>query len=150
MQSPKSGGLTSLGQDSLGESLHIEVGKCVSYGRMLLSNRLALKDLTESYCLELVDYAVVHSTKLFCLVDSLCIEEEVHLSKLKTKYWQRTDKYGIRIPKSAKGAIEIDQENHETHWQDTIKLEMENSCIAFEVYAGDTRNLIATKQEQDT
>ena len=36
------------------------------------------------------------------------------ISKVKSKYWQRTHKYGIRVPHSVKEAIAIDQANGNT------------------------------------
>ena len=39
----------------------------------------------------------------------------------KSNYWQRTHKYGIRIPKSVKETIEIDEENGNTQWRDEKK-----------------------------
>ena len=36
------------------------------------------------------------------------------LSKIKSKYWERSHKYGIRIPKTVKEAIAIDKENGDT------------------------------------
>ena len=53
------------------------------------------------------------------------------ISKIKSKYWQRTHKYGIRIPKSVKEVYEIDKENGNTLWTEAIKKEMANVGIAF-------------------
>ena len=36
------------------------------------------------------------------------------LSKVKSKYWVRTHKYGIRVPKIVQEAIEIDRMNKDT------------------------------------
>ena len=38
-------------------------------------------------------------------------EEELIISKLKSKYCQRTHKYGIKILKSVKEAYEFDEDN---------------------------------------
>ena len=46
------------------------------------------------------------------------------ISKLKSKYWQRTHKYGIRIPKSLKKAYDFDEENVDKLWTYGIKKEM--------------------------
>ena len=51
---------------------------------------------------------------------------------MKTKYWQRTHKFGIRIPKSVKEALAIDKENGNTLWWDAICKEMTNVRPAFE------------------
>ena len=63
------------------------------------------------------------------------------ISKATTKYWDRTHKYGIEIPKTVQDAIRIDKENHNTLWQDAIAMEMKNLHIAFEVFEGDIQDL---------
>ena len=46
------------------------------------------------------------------------------ISKLKYKYWQRTHKYGIKIPKSVNEAYEFDEENVNKLCTGGIKEEM--------------------------
>ena len=48
------------------------------------------------------------------------------ISKVKTKYWSRTHKYDILIPKNIKEAFEIDAKNGNKLWQESIALEMKN------------------------
>ena len=55
------------------------------------------------------------------------------LSKIKSKYWQRTHKFGIRIPKSVEQAIAIDKQNGNSLWWDEICTEMKNVRPAFEM-----------------
>ena len=45
------------------------------------------------------------------------------ISKLKSKYWQITHKYGIKIPRSVKKGFEFDEENGNKLWTDGIKEE---------------------------
>ena len=59
-----------------------------------------------------------------------------------SKYFQRTHKYGIRVPKSVKEAQEVDTQNGNTLWMDSIRLEMTNNRIAFETYEGDVKDLV--------
>ena len=54
------------------------------------------------------------------------------LAKVKSKYWQRTHKYGIRILKSIEEALAIDKANGNTLWWDAICKEMKNVRLAFE------------------
>jgi hypothetical protein len=42
-------------------------------------------------------------------------------------------KYGIELPTSVKHAIDIDCKNKNSFWQDALKKEMGNVCIAFEI-----------------
>ncbi len=51
---------------------------------------------------------------------------------MKSKYWQRTHKYGIRIPKTVQEALAIDKQNGNTLWWDAICKEMRNVRPAFE------------------
>ena len=46
------------------------------------------------------------------------------ISKLKSKYWERTHKYGMRVPKRVDEAYEIDKENGDTLWADAMEEEM--------------------------
>ena len=54
------------------------------------------------------------------------------LSKVKSKYWQRTHKYGIEIPKSISHAKQLDAKNNNTLWWDAICDEMATIRVAFE------------------
>ncbi len=42
-------------------------------------------------------------------------------------------KYGIEVPTSVKHAIDIDHKNKNIFWQDALKKETGNICIAFEI-----------------
>ena len=50
--------------------------------------------------------------------------------KLKSNYWQRTHKYGIKIPKSVKEAYEFDEENGNKLWKFGIKEEINKVMVA--------------------
>ena len=64
------------------------------------------------------------------------------ISRVKFKYWQRTHKYGIRVPHSVKEAMEIYQTNGNTVWQHAINLEMVNIRPDLEVWESDKFRLI--------
>ena len=38
------------------------------------------------------------------------------ISKIKSHYWKRTHKYGIRVPKLLEGSVQIDKGNGKTLW----------------------------------
>ena len=107
---------------------------------------VAMKDLKESYPVELAHYALnreIQDEPAFAWwVPYVLKKQKRILQKVKSKYWERTHKYGIRIPKNIKEAIEIDRENKNTYWMDAIKLEMKNVRVAFEEYEGDPKTLI--------
>ena len=68
------------------------------------------------------------------------------ISKLKCKYWERTHKYGIRIPKSIQEARELDRQNGNNLWMDSVRLEMSNVKVAFEEYNGNPSELIGYQE----
>jgi len=109
-----------------------------------------LKDVKDSYPVELAEYAVnnkVDDEPAFAWWVPYTIKKKARIiSKIKSKYWQRTHKYGIRIPKSIKDAIRIDAENGNTLWWDAIMMEMRNVRPAFEVYDGDIKDLIGYQE----
>ena len=109
---------------------------------------VALKDLKDSYPVELAIYAkerkVDDEPAFAWWVPYILRKQKRILQKVKTKYWARTHKHGI--PKSVKEAMEIDKENGNTLWMDAIKLEMRNVRIAFEEFDGDPNTLIGYTQ----
>ena len=109
------------------------------------SNRVNLKDMKESYPVDTMEYAIkhnIHEEPAFAWwVPFVKRKRTAIISKATTKYWDRTHKYGIEIPKSVQDAIRIDKENHNTLWQDAIAMEMKNLHIAFEVFEGDIQDL---------
>ena len=110
------------------------------------SDWIAMKDLKESYPVELATYAVdrkIQDEPAFAWwVPHVLKKRAIILQKVKSKYWARTHKYGIRIPKNIKEAIAIDAENGDTQWTDAIKLEMRNVRVAFEEFHGDPQSLV--------
>ena len=105
-----------------------------------------LKDVKDSYPIEMASYAHRNNLENEPAFSWWCpyvrMKQTRICSKLKSKYWQRTHKYGIRIPKTVKEAIQIDNENGNTLWWDAILLEMKNVRPAFKRYDGDVRKLI--------
>jgi hypothetical protein len=53
------------------------------------------------------------------------------------RYHTRTHKFGIQIPKTWDEAVKLDEENCKTLWQDAIRKEMINVCIAFKLINGE-------------
>lgn len=66
---------------------------------------------------------------------------------MKTNYWSRTHKYGIRIPKNTiQEAFEIDREAGNTLWMDATRMEMKNVRVEFEEFDGDPNTLVGYTQ----
>jgi hypothetical protein len=84
------------------------------------TNWVALKDMKESYPVQVADYAIasrIEDEPAFAWwVPDVIKKRQRILSKVKTKYWQRTHKFGIRLPKTVAQAQAIDKENGDTLW----------------------------------
>ena len=100
------------------------------------TNWVALKDMKNSYPVQVADYAVANriddEPAFAWWVPTVLKKRTRILSKVKAKYWQRTHKFGIRIPKTVAQAQQIDKENGDTLWWDAILMEMRNVRPAFE------------------
>ena len=114
------------------------------------SNWVSLKDLKDSYPVQLAEYAVqakIQDRPTFAWwVPYNLKKRSAIISKIKSKYWQRTHKYGIKIPKSVKQALEFDAENKNNFWAEAIRLEMENVKVAFTLCEGDPEKLVGYKK----
>ena len=104
-----------------------------------------LKDVKDSYPVELAEHAVnnkVDDEPAFAWWVPYTLKKKARIiSKIKSKCWEKTHKYGIRIPKSVQDAIRLDTQNGNTLWWDAIMLEMKNVRPAFEEYEGDVKDL---------
>jgi hypothetical protein len=111
---------------------------------------IVLKGLKESYPVELAQYAIERGIQdepaIAWWLPHVVKKQKRILRKVKSKYWARTHKYGIRDPKSIEEAIEIDKENGNSLWMDAIRLEMKNVRMAFEEYDGDPNSLVGYVQ----
>ena len=114
------------------------------------SNWIALKDLKNSYPIELARYAmenkIADQPAFAWWVPYTIRKMKSILSKVKSKYWQRTHKYGIRVPKNVNEAYEIDKENGDTLWTDAIKEEMVKIKNAVRKYNGDPSDLVGYQE----
>ena len=112
---------------------------------------VTLKDLKESYPVPLADYAVANDIQaepaFAWWVPYTVKKRKAIIGKMKSsKHWERTHKYGVRVPRNMKEALQIDAENGNTMWVDAVKLEMKNNRVAFEEYDGRIEDLVAYEQ----
>lgn len=100
------------------------------------SNFIPLSEMKESFPIRTATYAVEHRLNeepaFAWWVDWTLKKTKRIINKVKSKYW---DKYGIKIPHSVGNTL----------WQDAIKQEMTNNCVAFEEYNGDISKLVGYK-----
>jgi hypothetical protein len=54
------------------------------------------------------------------------------IKKVKARYWAKTDKVGIELPKTVAEALKIDERTETDFWRKAIELEMKNVIPAFE------------------
>ena len=89
---------------------------------------LPLKDLKESYPIEVAECAVANKTQeepaFRWWVPCVLKKKQRIISKVKSKHWRTSHKFGLRLPHSVKEALAIDAENGNTFWRDAIQKEM--------------------------
>ena len=101
---------------------------------------VALKDMKESFPVQVAEYAVASRIAMepaFAWWTPTVLRRRNRIvAKVKSKYWVRTHKFGIRIPKSVEEAVKLDKANGDTLWWDAICKEMKNVRPAFEEFEG--------------
>ena len=104
-------------------------------GRM---NWIALKDLKESCQVQVAEYSVgarISMELAFAWWVPYTLKKCNQIfAKVKSKYWIRTHKFGVRIPKSVQEVKELDHQNGNNLWWEAICKEMKNVRPAFEVW----------------
>ena len=111
---------------------------------------ISLKDIKQSYPVEAAMYSrdhQLHEEPAFAWWVPYTLKKQKRiLSKLKSKYWQRTHKYGIELPKSVEEAYEIDDRNKNTLWRDAIEMEMKRIRDSFKLYHDNPEELIGYQE----
>ena len=104
------------------------------------TNWVSLNDIKESYPVQVAEFTLATCISMepafAWWVPFMLKKRNWILAKVKSKYWLRTHKFGIRIPKSVEEAKKIDEQNGDTLWWDAIGKEMKNIVPAFEVFEG--------------
>jgi hypothetical protein len=94
--------------------------------------------MKESYPVQLAEYAVsariAEEPGFAWWVPHTLRKRNRIIAKLKSKYWVRTHKFGIKIPKTIAEAKQFDQENGNNLWWEAISKEMRNVRPAFEAW----------------
>jgi hypothetical protein len=106
---------------------------------------VSMKDIKGSYPVQLAEYAtqrrIAGEPAFVWWICHVLQQPNIIIAKLKTKYWVRTHKFGVKIPKTVKEAKLFDKENGNTLWWDAICREMKNVQPAFEVWDKDVSEL---------
>lgn len=94
-----------------------------------------LKDLKDSYPVELAEYAVAngltHEPVFNWWVRKVLRKRDRIISKVKSRYWKTTHKFGCRVPKSVTDALAIDKETGTDYWEKAIQKEMKKAKVAW-------------------
>ena len=115
------------------------------------TNWIALKDLKESYPVQVTEYSVgarISMEPAFAWWVPYMLKKCNHIvAKVKSKYWIRTHKFGVWIPKSVQEVKELDHQNGNNLWWEAICKEMENVRPAFEVWEKDVSQIPPSYQQ---
>jgi hypothetical protein len=100
------------------------------------SSWLPMKDVKESNPIELAEYAVANQIAdepaFAWWVRYTLRKRDRIIKKVKSRYWKRTHKFGIEMPKSIQEAFAIDRRTGTDFWRKAIEKEMKNIQVAFE------------------
>ena len=114
------------------------------------TNWINVKDLKESFPVQLAEYVennrLSREEAFSWWLPYVLKKRKSIIAKLKSKYWQRTHKYGIRVPKSVEEALRIDKEEGNTFWADAIEVEMRKIRPAVKLYDGDIKDLVGYQE----
>jgi hypothetical protein len=99
------------------------------------SNWIALNDLKASNPIELAKYAVgnqlVYEPAFRWWVKDALRSRNRIISKVKSRYWKTTHKFGIEVPKDVTQALAIDSKTGTDFWRKAIEKEILNVTPAF-------------------
>ena len=106
--------------------------------------------MKESNPIEVTAYAVanciVEETAFKWWVSQTVRKRNRVISKLKGKYWHTTDKFGIRLPKYVKEALEIDRITRTDFWRKAINKEMSKVKVAWKSDESSLLNRLGLKR----
>jgi hypothetical protein len=92
--------------------------------------------MKESHPIEVVEYAIVNKIieePAFAWWAKKVLRKHDHIiQKVNARYWQRTHKYGILVPKTVDEALMLEKETGTNFWAVAIKKEMNAIKSAFE------------------
>ena len=96
-----------------------------------------LQRLKESNPVEIAEYAVAQGiddeVAFAWWVPHTLRKRTRIIAAVNKRYFKRTHKFGIRLPKTVKEALELDKLNGNTLWQDALEKEMKAVRVAFKI-----------------
>ena len=101
----------------------------------------ALKDLKESNPVEVAEYAVgakiVSEPAFAWWVPFTLKRRDRIIAKIDARFAKKSHKFGIAVPSTVKEALQMDRDNGNTAWWDSIQKEMKNVRVAFNILDDD-------------
>ncbi|KAI2511653.1 Reverse transcriptase (RNA-dependent DNA polymerase) [Fragilaria crotonensis] len=95
-----------------------------------------LSELKESNPVQVAEYAVANKIAeepaFAWWVRNVLRKRDRIIKKVKARYWAKTHKFGIELPKTVAEALKIDERTGTDFWRKAIELEMKNVMPAFE------------------
>ena len=83
-----------------------------------------LKDMKESHPVQVAEYALVNKIleepAFAWWATTVLLKRDRIIKKVKSRYWMRTHKYGILLPKSVTKALQVDKEMGTNFWAQAI------------------------------
>jgi hypothetical protein len=108
------------------------------------------RDLKESNPIELAEYGKANDLldePVFAWWAKYVLKRKDRIiSKVKSRYWSTTHKFGVRLPKSVDEALKIDAETGTDFWLKAIEKEMANVRPAFELWEGSVEDAKSGKK----
>ncbi|MGH3054668.1 MAG: reverse transcriptase domain-containing protein, partial [Gaiellaceae bacterium] len=102
-----------------------------------------LRNLKESNPIEVAEYAVANKIAdepaFSWWVEDVLRRRNRIINKVRTRYWKRTHKFGIQLPKSVDEALSIDNKTGTDFWYKAIQKEMTNVMPAFQFLDADDK-----------
>jgi len=100
------------------------------------SSWVPLKDLKESHPVQVAEYAlankILEEPAFAWWARHVLRKRDRIIKKVKSRYWERTHKFGILLPKSVEEALHFDRESGTDLWKQAIEKEMRNIDCAFD------------------
>jgi hypothetical protein len=99
------------------------------------SEWIKLKDIKDAYPVEIAEYAVTNKIAsepaFHWWVHDVLRKRKRIISKVKSKYWKTTHKFGVRIPKTVEEALQLDDETGTDLWKRALAKEMSKVRVAW-------------------
>lgn len=96
-----------------------------------------LSEMKESYPVQVAEYAngndISHQPAFAWWAKEFIKEKRRILAKVKQRYWKRTHKFGVELPKTVEEAYALDKKNGNRLWGDAIDKEQTDNACAFDV-----------------